>query len=179
MPVQVHSPCKLPPSALDDDCPVAQEHPIVFSQKSIRDIISGTKTVTRRVYRDKPGKHIGWTTTGEIVIEASDGEKYWVDCPYGNLGDLLWVRENWTRSDGSKGSARYMPKAKARLWLQITDITISKLGDMTDQDAHAEGYPTLDAYKTEWHRLNAKRGFPWRDHQLVWVLTFQIYQWRN
>ena len=149
------------------------EHPIVFSERSISDIITGRKTVTRRVYKGKRGAHVGFTN-GKAVIENMIGSKFLVNCPFGKIGDLLWVRQNWTRPDGTKGSARYMPKANAQLWLRIRGIEILVLGSMTEQDAIAEGYDTLEEYKAEWNRINAKRGYPWQDDLPVWVLTFKI-----
>ncbi|MBY0438575.1 MAG: hypothetical protein K2W80_10315 [Burkholderiales bacterium] len=68
-----------------------RERPIIFSAPMVRAILNGSKTQTRRIVKPQP------------VIR--DGEPVWPigtkrprgrgfeDCPYGQPGDRLWVRE--------------------------------------------------------------------------------------
>lgn len=82
-------------------------------------------------------------------------------CPYGKPGDLLWVRERFeTDTDGDvkfyagnievKHNRAYgrltkwkpsihMPKVAARIWLEIINIRIEKLNDISRDDAKSEG----------------------------------------
>ncbi len=46
-----------------------------------------------------------------------------------------------------------------------------RLGDMTESDATAEGYPNLGAYKDIILKMHA--GMTWDDNGLVWVHRFQ------
>lgn len=75
------------------------ERPILFSGPMVRAILDGRKTQTRRVFKlprsmawhdELGGERDGWVT---------DGNGWWsVDelrCPYGIVGDRLWVREAW------------------------------------------------------------------------------------
>ena len=52
----------------------------------------------------------------------------------------------------------------------ITDLTRESLGDMTDADAQAEGYPNLEMYKELILRMH--QGMEWNDEHLVWVHSF-------
>jgi hypothetical protein len=91
-------------------------HPILFSGPMVRALLDGRKTQTRRVVRPAFGKkhpivnlkdHGIGEYSGEFNDPASwgypcaeDGNDmplaYWLDlCPYGQPGDLLWVRETW------------------------------------------------------------------------------------
>jgi len=60
------------------------EHPILFSSEMVRATLDGRKTQTRIVVK-KPARLDGLMLDGE----APD----W--CPYGKVGDLLWVKETW------------------------------------------------------------------------------------
>ncbi len=53
----------------------------------------------------------------------------------------------------------------------VTAIARQRLGDMTDADARAEGYPDLEAYKQIILRMHAN--MTWNDDALVWVHTFK------
>lgn len=84
-----------------------------------------------------------------------------VKCPYGKPGDRLWVREsfdttgcmgtvlykaNYTEEELREGKhvfkwkpSRYMPKSAARIWLEITNIRLERLWDITEEGAIEEG----------------------------------------
>lgn len=52
----------------------------------------------------------------------------------------------------------------------VTDLKRQRLGDMTDADARAEGYPSLDMYKDIILKMHA--GMTWEADSLVWVHSF-------
>lgn len=52
----------------------------------------------------------------------------------------------------------------------VTDLKRQRLGDMTDADAKAEGYPTLNAYRDIILKMHA--GMTWEPDSLVWVHSF-------
>lgn len=53
----------------------------------------------------------------------------------------------------------------------VTGLEQQNIGDMTDEDAKAEGYPSLDAYKDLILRMHP--GMTWSDEGSVWVHTFK------
>jgi len=82
------------PETIDD----AQEHPIIFNDWSINRILAGEKTQTRRICVHSQiankGPDAGWwpvETPDEVNTPFGDEEP--LDCPYGQSGDELWVRE--------------------------------------------------------------------------------------
>lgn len=81
-----------------------RERPILFSGPMVRAILDGTKTQTRRVVKWRhPSPGLNHSFTGLSVYSytpttftlESQGERRSepTQCPYGQVGDRLWVRE--------------------------------------------------------------------------------------
>jgi hypothetical protein len=95
-----------------------KERPILFSGPMIRAILAGEKTQTRRVVKPQQStprvppltmEPYMWGGEQELddhglpcwIGEHPDyptGQK-WFSCPYGGVGDRLWVRETWGSAD--------------------------------------------------------------------------------
>ena len=89
--------------------------PILFSGSMVRALLAGTKTQTRRIVEPQPtecglewatacgGEFAAWQDPGLRLDEWSeDGGPCQRICPYGQAGDLLWVRETWCSVDDSE-----------------------------------------------------------------------------
>ena len=80
-----------------------KERPILFKGPLVRAILSGQKTVTRRVVKPQfqtapvdvvdgvPSWDSPTNYAGEVQMNTQHGDP----CPYGKPGDRLWVRETW------------------------------------------------------------------------------------
>nr|DAJ91334.1 MAG TPA: ASCH domain protein [Caudoviricetes sp.] len=130
----------------------------------VRAILSGSKTVTRRICRDANKltvplsdtiDHNARTYTIEGINE--DGiTQYLAErrMPYA-AGDILWVRETWAKvapdiyaykADNDRQVPRWhpsihMPKEAARLFLRVTDVRLERLREMKPCDIQREGCP--------------------------------------
>lgn len=138
-------------------------------------------------------------------------------CPYGQPGDRLWVRESWAldteydRLPGSKipkfgqdriwyladgpkpglagrtRSSRFMPRWASRITLEIVNIRVERVQEITYHDCIAEGMidvPRLEKrisipgerpieqYQLLWDSINIKRGYGWFVNPWVWVIEF-------
>lgn len=151
-----------------------KERPILFSAPMVKAILNGTKTVTRRTVKLPNGCVFGNVYDGQIIdtkhqnmlghdIEFPIDELH---CPYGQVGDQLWVREAWRqaypktsysngiiyRADAAKalGMDEYsnrhkwkpsihMPRWASRIQLEITGVRVERLNDISGDDAIAEG----------------------------------------
>ena len=84
--------------------------PMLFSAPMVRALLDGSKTQTRRVVKPQPeSRHI--EQVGSMLgFKKRNGDGFWLwpnarekiltDCPYGQPGDRLWVRENgWERPE--------------------------------------------------------------------------------
>lgn len=202
-----------------------KERPILFSGAMVRAILAGNKSQTRRVVKPQPPSDINLktiTTLSSGYVYAADYSKLtpiladqqrirW-DCPHGQPGDRLWVREAWrTTGDGGRvdylpprdlqphdvwyeadGSApgdeltgklrpsMFMPRWASRILLELTDVRVQRLQDVSEVDALAEGveagkYAGLDracarAYSDLWEQINGPDS--WSANPWVWAITF-------
>lgn len=75
------------------------EKPILFSGRLVKRILVGAKSQTRRLINPQPGKwqnHSQRLNSGAWEFSPDGGFDQGVEsipCPYGNIGDRLWVKE--------------------------------------------------------------------------------------
>lgn len=187
-----------------------KERPILFSGEMVRRILAGDKMQTRRVIKHQPNDKGLWprgTAPGE----------YETDCPYGAIGDRLWVREKvalcMPQGDFPRGIAYFatdshrcsphikwcpsihMPREASRITLEITNVRVERLEDISEGDAEAEGVqipvtpdgswlrciskkyvpeaPTFrEHFRMLWEEINGKK-HPWNSNPWVWVIEFK------
>lgn len=82
---------------------------ILFSTPMVQANLDGSKTQTRRVVKPQPNESgisymknppLDWeqvykTEWKPWKLETDEGETIALDCPYGQVGDILWVREKF------------------------------------------------------------------------------------
>lgn len=126
-----------------------KKRPIIMIAESVRAILAGNKTQTRRVFKNPPESMVGWD---EGLIRLKDSQLAPLRfCPYGCPGDRLWVRETtWInggyvasdapsfKNEGKRPSI-FMRKAVSRITLEILNVRVEKLNDIDNEDALAEG----------------------------------------
>jgi hypothetical protein len=136
------------------------EKPILFSGPMIRALLDGSKTQTRRIIRFDDPMPTGTPTLmdNEDLIYWAWGPDHYI-CPYGVPGDRLWVRETF-RDENPEGSKNpslvefaaecrsdcmgwrpsiFMPRWACRLHLEITEVRVERLQDISESGAMAEG----------------------------------------
>lgn len=143
--------------------------PIIFNTDMVKATIEGRKTQARCIVKPQPdytygrsmGKNHG---AGPHECRMADGTRHEIYSPFGQAGDMLYVRETWAISAfmeylyKANGDERiqpsikwkpsiHMPKEAARLFLQITDMRIERLQDISESDAVAEGVEWMKGKK--------------------------------
>lgn len=219
-----------------------KERPIIFSQSMVRAILDRRKNQTRRVvkqpipqdiksitpYVNRQGNEVfGWHLgANEKLGNLTELEN--MKCPYGKIGERLWVRETWQgplfygeipedwNSDKYKTPeychykasgdscdftdaddcfverwqpSIHMPRWASRILLEITNVRVERLNDISEEDAKLEGSRICDyngrmlldqrsnqgsykwGYRSIWESINGPGS--WDLNPWVWVLEFR------
>lgn len=211
---------------------MARELPILFKSEMVKAILEGRKTQTRRIIKALSNEDISFMQL--TAMQSLNGracaffdKRAMAECPFGESGDLLWVRETWCpnndggywyaadkhdfeiiktdgdgfqefRKDGSQKSpwkpSIHMPKAAARIWLQVESVGVERLKDINEEDAIAEGIEIQkqgvikayrnyadhmriftnpkDSYQSLWTSINGPDS--WEQNPWVWVVKFSV-----
>lgn len=185
-----------------------KERPILFSAPMVRAILEGRKTMTRRVVKNKCA--LSWLLpTGFTPEFVTNSENHL--CPYGQVGDRLWVRETFGqcdrvvphviyRADGESPNpdfkwkpSIFMPRKYSRITLEMTNVRVERLQDISEEDAKAEGIEQIDglwknylpegilgwisiddpreSFRTLWTSINGPES--WNANPWVWVVEFK------
>jgi hypothetical protein len=180
----------------------------------VQAILEGRKTQTRRIIK---GDFDVWNKgSDKPYVTKKDNHGFEIDyhCPKGKPGDVLWVRETFMKSpnygiepyyykasvseqfleectDPWKPSI-YMPKTAARIWLEITDVRVERLQNISNENAIAEGiekigkhrfknylndlnkdyfYSPIDSFRSLFESIVGEQS--WKAGPWVWAISFK------
>lgn len=189
-----------------------KEHGIIFNAEMVRAILDGRKTQTRRIVKNvipdngiwlkKPTKTRSGTTTH--ILDATKHNL----CPLGKIGDRLYVREAFKAGVCTESTIAYkathkpsdleegwyeeikwtpsihMPRKYSRITLEITNIRVERLNDISNDDAKSEGYWYGRGGGVPDKAITPSDQFPtlqeeiygdgsWSSNPWVWVIEFK------
>lgn len=155
----------------------------------------------------------GFYRAGNAVLGAYSTDGEWLGkSPYGEIGDQLWIRETWAEAGTMDPSlfiyradypncvpteyenippaneitwkpSIHMPSEASRITLEITNLRIERLQNISEQDAIQEGTigghgaipnyqysaTPLEHFKHIWEST----GGDWNTNPWVWVIEFK------
>lgn len=131
-----------------------KEIPILFNTEMVRALLSGRKTMTRRMI--KPNNFVFKSLQNKVLASYFNSYDHGF-CPYGQPGDILWVREMFSKNENrliyranvcSKFDlpddfkwkpSIHMPKDACRIFLKVKSVRVERLKDITQEDSMSEG----------------------------------------
>lgn len=179
-----------------------REIPIPYSPEMVRARRAGIKTNTRRVMKPQPldgrpelAQHLA--RRGYFVwFNGGEEQRHWHCCPYGQPGDLLWVREAWRTlaiyndlpprdlprdapiwyeadgpapaqfTGGRYRNALFMMRWMSRGLDEVVEIRVERLQDISEADAREEG---VESYRAEHQIEPSPLGWsPVGAYRLLW-----------
>ena len=157
--------------------------PILMTSGNAQKCFDGTKTQTRRIIKERPPYlYVEPNNANGPTLHRLDPDSGLYEpapCPYGCVGDRLWVREAWAFPGEEALMYRgnpddvalyekwmagenypkikwtpsiHMPKWACRTVLEITEISVQQLQEITEEDAKAEGITRRDPFPDDWGR---------------------------
>ncbi|EPO5228054.1 hypothetical protein ACUBYH_003865 [Enterobacter hormaechei] len=194
-----------------------KERGMIFNGEMVRAILDGRKTQTRRIVKVQPdtpefglrriiessiANEIGmyfWSQEDARGIKARSKQFY---CPYGDVGDRIWVRETFSpvpdheepagcsailyAADGNGPYGKWvpsihMPRWASRITLEITGVRVERLNSISDSDASKEGCCIADmesgdclsdVFARLWTSIYGDES--WKVNPWVWVIEFKV-----
>jgi len=192
---------------------------IIFSAPMVRALLAGRKTQTRRLLNPQPPEGLDadlLQVEGETRLRVTHGRVLLgKTIPYA-VGDRLYVREAFFPRPGLPerlASPRYratedrpewhrlwkpsihMPRWASRLWLDVTEVRVQRLQDISESDAVAEGIEREEEYWRDyqmpatqvcvtpkgsylslWDSLHTEPGTTWSDNPWIVAVSFDVHQ---
>jgi len=138
----------------------------------------------------KPGDHLWvretWWKCPYITPKMwRDGADTWPSIVYdADCTDA--DREQWKEWGWIKKPSIFLPKNESRITLEIVNVRVERVGNISAMDCIAEGikrstynlvvqrvYDETLRFKLLWDSINKKRGFGWDKNPWVWVIEFK------
>lgn len=187
----------------------------------------GHEVISHRAPGDKwYGDYVYSMRDRSGVWQDFTNEQFLAKCPFGQPGDRIWVRETWAEAGGNAPELQlyranypdhvpssyenlksaeeirwrpsiHMPRWASRITLEITDVRVERLSEISEADAAAEGVPPAGdllpdypgayltpkgdfatakvAFQRLWESIYGEDS--WQANPWVWVIKFkQVYE---
>ncbi|ENR6004739.1 hypothetical protein ACEWM3_004966 [Klebsiella pneumoniae] len=183
------------------------ERGMIFNAEMVRALLDGRKTQTRRPIKWKQTRftEIGEREDGSKWPWSEDAEHacdFWHPCPFGAVGDRIWVRETWARynidqnshdiayrattpedqpEEGRWRPSIHMPRWASRILLEITGVRVERLQSITLGDICKEVGCGLYDFRPATHGFQVWEELwksiygaeNWQANPWVWVISFE------
>jgi len=132
----------------------------------------------------QPGDRL-WVREMWSYITKAENENFTHRRPDGCPVEMLYradaQAEGWAR-DVSWTPSIHMLRWASRITLEIVQLRVERLQDISESDCYAEGISSTAAdfmgeayfdFRDAWDEIYVKLGFPWASNPFVWVIEFR------
>lgn len=180
--------------------------PILFNTDMVRAMLDGRKTVTRQAVKPQPQGYFEVNDNPLYIYDMSFGNGR-IYPPY-QQDDIMYVKETWHKYKKRIGKGKtcymaefygykasiansedsdqkwcpsiHMPKEATRIWLKVTDVSVERLQDITEDEAIAEGANWKNGKNVGWEekmRRTAVERFAERWNSAIKKKDLPVYGW--
>jgi hypothetical protein len=112
--------------------------------------------------------------------------------PSRNCDGGIVYRADYPEAEGPWRPSIHLPRWASRITLEITDIRVQRVQEISEEDAKAEGaeafpfgnqrlttgevgadMPFRSGFAVLWDEIYTDRGFPWKSNPWVWAISFK------
>jgi len=163
----------------------------IFTAQEVQSILSGNKTMFREVIKVQPPTYIkNVNFAGQGTWEWGNSGVY-VEEPY-QKGQMIFVKESFNIFAGQVAykqslanaekyiwkPAQHMKQEQSRLTLQIKEIRVERLKDISEFEAfEKEGMPSgtpIYWFAEEWNKKHKKPEEKFEANPWVWSIQFEV-----
>lgn len=170
------------------DCPHDKQAECNAAMAGLVDEIARFKVGDRVYVREHWSSHIAFDGLAPRDMKRGSMIYTRADKQWHNNGD--WISAHY----GKHRQAMHMPRWASRMWLEITDVRVQRLQDISETDAMAEGCnnqrpdPADDVltirptnggrlnYADLWDSLHGETGTRWADNPWIVAYTFAVHE---
>lgn len=118
-------------------------------------------------------------------VEDDEFGQYWEQCHYRATDPPPYLVDTNTNDECGWKPSIHMPRWASRITLEIVNVRVEHVQEITGHDVIAEGVEFPDSetaedapkrwdnFKNLWNSINEKRGYGWDKNQWVWVIEFK------
>jgi hypothetical protein len=142
------------------------ERPILFSTSMVRAILAGQKTQTRRTHlkkwaKAKPGDRLWVREAHYLTDDGHEQHAVYAEDFEAHLAHIADLERRhpsaakvWEKHRKLRPSI-HMPRWASRITLEVTDVRVEPLRDISEEDALAEGVTETEFYRIAERRVAA------------------------
>lgn len=162
--------------------------------------VPGDRLWVRETFASSQKCLVAYRADGECGAWMGDGGGGRIWNRHGGIVGAEFHRsEDWrgqtlglSRFGGQWKPSIHMPRWASRLTLQVTEVRVQRLQDISEEDAKAEGVDAVEdgellpdgsgsmewsywlGFRRLWDSINAKRGHSWESNPYVWAISFKV-----
>ena len=150
--------------------------------------------------------YFDWQTFIKYVSPYQVGQRLWVRETHYKFGNWVKCGGQWTFFESNtipvrffdtaphdneilkgisgkvgwyKRPSIFMERHFSRITLEVTEVRVQRLQDISEADIRAEGFYPHPGWEEQmfdvyWNKLNSKRGYSWDSNPFVWAISFKV-----